>query len=140
MAEPHWTEMARHRQNLQKLARKLLRPMPQTLNASEFELLSRLFLHPEENTPHALSEKTGMKKESVSRCLKKLVDRGAVTRQKNPLDERSVLLTLTESGRSDLQEGYETMLQPFYDLRRSMPEGFDALFASVETMCSKAGD
>lgn len=140
MNEPHWTEMARHRQGLQALSRALLRPMPQSLNASEFELLSHLFLHPEENTPRALSEKTGMKKESVSRCLKKLADRGAIVRQKNPLDDRSVLLALTESGRNDLQEGYEAMLQPFYDLRRSMPDDFDVLFALVETVCSKEGN
>lgn len=137
--EPHWTEMARRRQDLQRLSRELLRPMPESLNATEFEILSRLFLSPEANTPQALSLRTGMKKESVSRCLKRLVERGAVARRKNPCDERSVLLALTESGRSELQEGYEAMLQPFYDLRRAMPEDFDALFVSVRKISSREG-
>lgn len=132
MTEPHWTEMAENRQRLQRLARTLLHPCPKGLNACEFELLSRLYLKPEENTPRMLSERSGMKKEAVSRCLKSLIERAAVDRCVNPADERSRNLSITESGISELESGCKATLQPLYDLRRKDPRAFDELFSCLK--------
>lgn len=139
MPEPHWTEMAKNRQQLQKLSRALLHPCPKSLSASEFELLSRLYIKPQENTPRMLSERSGMKKEAVSRCLKNLVEHGFVDRRRNPDDERSRTLSITERGISELEAGYTAMLQPFYDLRREQPDTFDELFSCIRKLDSEKG-
>ena len=46
-----WTDMMHYQQQMQKLARALLPPRKAVLTASECELLSRLYLQPEQNTP-----------------------------------------------------------------------------------------
>lgn len=66
----NWIDMVRYQQQLQKITR-LLFPTKQTnLTVSECELLACLYLDQEQNTPVLLSQRSGMKKEAVSRCLK----------------------------------------------------------------------
>ena len=56
-----WTDMMHYQQQMQKLARALLPPRKAVLTASECDLLSRLYLQPEQNTPVLLSQSSGMK-------------------------------------------------------------------------------
>lgn len=61
-----------------------------------FALLS---LDPKKGTPStSLGPKMGMEPTSLSRTLKKLEERGMITRESHPGDGRSVLISLTEDG------------------------------------------
>ncbi len=134
MKEIDWLTMLAYQQELHHLSRALLtQNQKQNLTASERELLARLFLEPEESTPLALSRSTGMKKEAVSRCLKSLFEKECIQKEKHPHDERSYTLSLTEVGRLELKRSYGAILQPLYDLRRSMGDDFDILFELIRT-------
>ena len=93
-----WTDMAHYQQQIQKITRALLPARASMLTVSEFELLARLYLRPEQNTPILLSQDSGMKKEAVSRCLKALYEKGCVRKQRQESDERSYQLFITETG------------------------------------------
>lgn len=123
--ELEWTDMVRYQQQIQKITRLLLPIRQSVLTASECELLARLYLRPEQNTPVLLSQGTGMKKEAVSRCLKSLYEKGCVSKQRDVSDERSYRLFITDTGMEELKKGYENILQPFYDLWRSAGKDFE---------------
>lgn len=120
-----WTDMVHYQQQMQKLMRSLLPERKSLLTVSECELLAHLYLKPEQNTPVLLSQGTGMKKEAVSRCLKSLYKKNCIFKQRNTTDERSYQLFITEIGLAELKKGYETILQPFYDLWRSSGKDFE---------------
>lgn len=123
--EIEWTEMTHYQQQIQKIMRALL-PVRQTaLTASECELLARLYLKPDQNTPVLLSQGSGMKKEAVSRCLKSLYEQGCVRKERQLTDERSYRLFITDTGMEELRKGYANILQPFYDLWRSAGSDFE---------------
>ena len=117
--------MVHYQQQMQKIMRSLLPERKSALTVSECELLAHLYLRPEQNTPVLLSQGTGMKKEAVSRCLKALYEKGCISRQRNATDERSYQLFITEVGLAELKQGYESILQPFYDLWRSAGKDFE---------------
>lgn len=123
--EIDWMQMVRYQQQLQKISRYLFPVKKQLLTPSECELLAWLYLHPEKNTPVVLSQCSGMKREAVSRCLKNLFEKGCIRKEKQPQDERSYRLFLTETGRTALQRGCENMLEPFYTLWRSIGPDFE---------------
>ena len=129
-----WTDMARYQQQLQKIVRTLLPVRSTTLTASECELLARLYLQPQQNTPLLLSQGSGMKKEAVSRCLKALHEKGCIRKERQPDDERSYRLFITETGLAELKKGYESILQPFYDLWRSAGEDFEAFIQCTDRL------
>ena len=120
-----WTDMVHYQQQMQKLMRSLLPERKSLLTVSECELLAHLYLKPEQNTPVLLSQGTGMKKEAVSRCLKSLYEKNCISKQRNTTDVRSYQLFITEIGLVELKKGYETILQPFYDLWRSSGKDFE---------------
>lgn len=117
--------MVHYQQQVQKLMRALLPERRSALTASECELLAHLYLRPGQNTPVLLSQGTGMKKEAVSRCLKALYEKNCISKQRNATDERSYQLFITEVGLAELKQGYESILQPFYDLWRSAGKDFE---------------
>lgn len=121
-----WTDMMHYQQQMQKIMRSLLPVRKFLLTASECELLAHLYLKPEQNTPVLLSQSSGMKKEAVSRCLKSLYEKGCIHKKRQTTDERSYQLFITETGLAELKKGYESILQPFYDLWRSSREDFEA--------------
>lgn len=142
MAEINWLQMLAYQQELHHFSRALLaQGKKQTLTASELELLSRLYLclylQTEDSTPLWLSRQSGMKKEAVSRCLKQLLEKELIAKEKHPQDERSYVLSLTESGKAALRENYGPILQPLYDLQRSMGAEFDTLFQLIEKANAK---
>lgn len=118
--------MMHYQQQLQKVVRSLLPVRKSLLTASECELLAHLYLQPEQNTPVQLSQVSGMKKEAVSRCLKSLYEKNCIRKQRQAADERSYQLFMTETGLTELKKGYESILQPFYDLWRSSGDTFEA--------------
>lgn len=64
--------------------------------ATGFTLIS---IDPDNGTPStSLGPKMGMEATSLSRTLKSMEARGLIERNKNPLDGRSVIITLTEYG------------------------------------------
>jgi len=113
-------------QQLQKIMRSLLPVRKSALTVSECELLAHLYSQPEQNTPVLLSQGSGMKKEAVSRCLRALYEKNCIRKQRQTTDERSYQLFITETGLVELKKGYESILQPFYDLWRSSGEDFEA--------------
>lgn len=121
-----WTDMMHYQQQMQKIIRSLLPVRKFLLTASECELLAHLYLKPEQNTPVLLSQSSGMKKEAVSRCLKSLYEKNCIRKERQTTDERSYQLFITETGLAELKKGYESILQPFYDLWRSSREDFEA--------------
>ena len=123
-------------QQLQKVMRSLLPLRKSLLTASECELLAHLYLQPEQNTPVLLSQNSGMKKEAVSRCLKSLYEKECIRKQRQETDERSYRLFITETGLAELKEGYESILQPFYDLWRSSSEDFEAFMYYADKLAA----
>ena len=135
--ELEWTDMARRQQQLQKIMRALLPPRRSVLTTSECELLALLYLRPEQNTPVMLSQGSGMKKEAVSRCLKALYEKDCIRKERQPDDERSYRLFITETGLAELKKGYESILQPFYDLWRSAGEDFEAFVQCADRLAAQ---
>ena len=138
MSQIDWLQMLAYQQELHHLSRTLLsQSQKQTLTASERELLARLYLEPTESTPLSLSRSSGMKKEAVSRCLKRLFEKEFIQKEKHPQDERSYILSLTEAGQMELRQNYGALLQPLYDLRRQMGPEFDSLFQLIHEANAK---
>lgn len=131
-----WTDMMHFQQQLQKVMRSLLPLRKSLLTASECELLAHLYLQPEQNTPVLLSQSSGMKKEAVSRCLKSLYEKECIRKQRQEADERSYQLFITETGLAELKKGYESILQPFYDLWRSSSEDFEAFMYYADKLAA----
>lgn len=131
-----WTDMMHYQQQVQKVMRSLLPMRKSVLTASECELLARLYLQPEQNTPILLSQGSGMKKEAVSRCLKTLYEKNCIRKQRQTADERSYQLFITETGLAELKKGYESILQPFYDLWRSSGEDFEAFLHYADKLAT----
>ncbi len=87
--EMDWMDMVYYQKQVQKLTRLLLPAKQTNLTVSECELLAWLYQEPEQNTPVLLSQRSGMKKEAVSRCLKSLLEKNCIRKEKQPHDERS---------------------------------------------------
>ena len=131
-----WTDMMHYQQQMQKVMRSLRPLRKSVLTSSECELLAHLYLQPEQNTPILLSQGSGMKKEAVSRCLKGLLEKNCIRKQRQAADERSYQLFITETGLAELKKGYESILQPFYDLWRSSSEDFEAFMYYADKLAS----
>ncbi len=77
-----------------------------------------------------------MKKEAVSRCLKSLLEKNCIRREKQLFDERSYKIYLTATGVSELKKGYEIILQPFYDLWRTAGTDFEEFLQCTDKIIS----
>ena len=132
-----WTDMMHYQQQMQKIMRSLLPVRKSVLTASECELLARLYLQPEQNTPVLLSQSSGMKIEAVSRCLKGLYEKDCIRKQRQTADERSYQLFITETGLAELKKGYESILQPFYDLWRSSGKDFEMFLYYADKLAAQ---
>lgn len=131
-----WTDMMYYQKQMKKVIRSLMPVRKSALTASECELLAHLYLQPEENTPILLGKSSGMKKEAVSRCLKSLYEKNCISKQRQTNDERSYQLFITETGLDELRKGYESILQPFYDLWRSAGEEFEAFLQDADKLAA----
>ena len=132
-----WTDMIHYQQQMQKITRSLLPKRKSMLTVSECELLAHLYLRPDQNTPVLLSQGSGMKKEAVSRCLKTLYEKNCIRKQRKATDERSYQIFITEIGLAELKQGYESILQPFYDLWRSSGKDFEMFMYYADKLAAQ---
>ena len=132
-----WTDMIHYQQQMQKITRSLLPKRKSMLTVSECELLAHLYLRPDQNTPVLLSQGSGMKKEAVSRCLKTLYEKNCIRKQRKATDERSYQIFITETGLAELKQGYESILQPFYDLWRSSGKDFEMFMYYADRLAAQ---
>ena len=132
-----WTDMIHYQQQMQKITRSLLPKRKSMLTVSECELLAHLYLRPDQNTPVLLSQGRGMKKEAVSRCLKTLYEKNCIRKQRKATDERSYQIFITETGLAELKQGYESILQPFYDLWRSSGKDFEMFMYYADRLAAQ---
>lgn len=88
--------------------------------ATGFALLS---IDPEEGTPStSLGPKMGMEATSLSRTLKTMEEKGLITRRKNPVDGRSVLIYLTDFGKEMRDYSKTVVLQFDEAVKKEIPE------------------
>lgn len=132
-----WTDMIHYQQQMQKITRSLLPKRKSMLTVSECELLAHLYLRPDQNTPVLLSQGSGMKKEAVSRCMKTLYEKNCIRKQRKATDERSYQIFITEIGLAELKQGYESILQPFYDLWRSSGKDFEMFMYYADRLAAQ---
>ena len=132
-----WTDMVHYQQQMQKITRSLLPKRKSMLTVSVCELLAHLYLRPDQNTPVLLSQGSGMKKEAVSRCLKTLYEKNCIRKQRKATDERSYQIFITEIGLAELKQGYESILQPFYDLWGSSGKDFEMFMYYADRLAAQ---
>lgn len=128
MNKKNWKDVARDVQKLHVFARTILiQQKTRTLTAAEMEVISYIHLSGEKQNPRSISNSTGMKKESVSRCLKTLFEREIVKKEKNIEDERSYWITLTDRGLEELDQNYKILLSPYHYLKERMGKEYESL-------------
>ena len=133
MEEIKWLKMLEYQQELHQFSRKILRHEEKySLTISEIEILSWLSIEPDKSTPLDLAHETGMKKEAISRCLRKLSEKEYIKKEQHPEDKRSIILTLTEKGNNELGQNYKVILKNMYDLQKEMGEAFERLFENIQ--------
>ncbi|MCK0130742.1 MarR family transcriptional regulator [Flavobacteriaceae bacterium F08102] len=77
----------------------------------------------ENGTPStALGPQMGMEPTSLSRLLKSMEDKGAIFREKNPVDGRSVLIKLTDYGKEMRKLSRETVITFNEKIKAEVPE------------------
>lgn len=85
-----------------------------------FALLS---LDKEKSLPSTtLGPKMGMEATSLTRTLKSMEDKGLITRKKNPVDGRGVLINLTKFGKEKRELSKNTVLKFNETIKEHIPE------------------
>ncbi|MCG2612123.1 MarR family transcriptional regulator [Flavobacterium sp. SM15] len=88
--------------------------------ATGFALLS---IDRENGTPStAISARMGMEATSLTRTLKSMEERGLITRKKNPVDGRGVLIHLTKLGKEKRELSKSTVLKFNETIRQHVSE------------------
>lgn len=105
----------------------------------QFSVLCRLEEAP--RTPGELAEIERVAKPSMTRTVGALVDRGLVLRQDDPLDGRSVILSLSEEGRRSVR-AIRRKRDAWMASRvaRLTPEEQDVLARATEILAKVAGE
>jgi DNA-binding MarR family transcriptional regulator len=105
----------------------------------QFSVLCRLEEAP--RTPGELAEIERVAKPSMTRTVGALVDRGLVLRQDDPLDGRSVILSLSEEGRRSVK-AIRRKRDAWMASRvaRLTPEEQDVLARATEILAKVAGE
>lgn len=133
MEEKQWIEMCRNIQKFQNFSRLVLNMQNNlSLTSMEIEILSHIALDSDIKTPLDISKKTNIKKESISRILKSLFNKDLLIKEKNPLDERSYRVILTDKAIRELDKNYSDILKPYYNLERKLDGEFIDLINLME--------
>ena len=133
MSKTDWQEMSLQVQKLHSFARMIItQQKPLTLTANEMDIVSHIYLNQQKHTPLSLSKVTGMKKESISRSLKSLYEKGLIDKEKSLRDERSYQLVLTPKGYMELGRNYQMLLRPYYYLKEQMGDDFDQMMEQIQ--------
>ena len=132
MAVQEWMSMIEDLEEIKFFSRtKLINPDKLTLTPAEMELLLLIYLRQGELGPAQVSEQMHMKRESVSRVIKSLLNKGDIVKGKCPEDERRCSLMLTADGQRELDTNYKRILKPLYYLKKSMGDDFGSFMAMV---------
>ena len=92
----------------------------------------------EKGTPStALGPSMGMEPTSLSRILKTMEDKGAVTREKNPDDGRSVIIKLTDYGKKMREVSKESVIVFNNKVREHVSEKELESFFKVTSVINK---
>ena len=104
-----------------------------TLTPKELDILTLIVLENGQLTPNGISQKLKLKKESVSRTLKKMIGNGFVEKTANKQDDRSSLLVITDEAVAILDENYKLLLKPYYYIEEKSGPNFDHLIDHIVT-------
>jgi DNA-binding MarR family transcriptional regulator len=109
----------------------------EVLYASEIQAIETLGYHPGLNVTE-FAEKHGVTKGAVSQLIKKLAHKGLVTRYKDPLNQKEVLLKLTTKGEIAFHQHtlfHLQFAQEFFDAFETMPaEHIQAIIKFLATL------
>ena len=84
-------------------------------------------------SPGEVADAFGVPRANVTSVIDKLVGKGLISRQENPDDRRSQILTLTEEGRKKVEELLEMQVTVFRRILERMDEGeLDSLRFGLE--------
>lgn len=134
MSEHEWLNMIEDLEEIKFFSRtKLINPDKLTLTPAEMELLLLLYLKKGELGPGQVSELMHMKRESISRVVRSLLNKGDVIKVKCPEDERRYILELTADGQRELDTNYKRILKPLYYLKKSLGDDFRTFIDMVVT-------
>lgn len=128
--------MMHYQQQIQKIDAFPAACTQTLLTASECEILAHLYLQPDKKHPRFAQPEQRYEKEAVSRCLKSLYEKNCICKKRQATDERSYQLFMTETGLAELKKGYESILQPFYDLWRSSGKDFEAFMYYADRLAA----
>ncbi|MGX7395338.1 MarR family winged helix-turn-helix transcriptional regulator [Carnobacterium mobile] len=132
MSDSNWKELGENIALLHSFSRKVLaQHYLLTITTNELDILTWIFFAKGKETPIKISQDLKLKKESVSRTLKSLIEKGLVKKELNNLDERSYYLAITEKGIATLEENYIYLMKPYYYLKRSMGDDYDLFIKQV---------
>ena len=115
------------------LSRLLLRQSLAGVPRSEAGVLSALSGRPHRVTE--LAERVGLAQPTMTLLVKRLQERGWVTRERDPLDARAVLVSITEAGGEALEQtraGYREVLARHLDAMSA--EEIAALTTATEAL------
>lgn len=83
----------------------------------------------------SLGPKMGIESTSLSRLIKKMEENGLISRQKNPLDGRGVIIRLTNLGKEKRETSKQSVLQFNEILKEKISEDkLDHFFEVTETI------
>lgn len=129
----HWKDMGVKIAILHDFSRNILAQQSLlTLTTNELDILTLIVLNNGQLTPNVISQKLKLKKESVSRTLKKMIENGFVEKIANKQDERSCYLIITEEAKTVLDENYTFLLKPFYYIEDKIGTNFDHLIDNID--------
>jgi DNA-binding MarR family transcriptional regulator len=128
----NWQDMGVKISILHEFSRKILAQQSLlTLTTNELDILTLIVLENGQLTPNGISQKLNLKKESVSRTLKKMIENGFVEKTANKQDDRSSLLIITEEAITILDENYKLLLKPYYYIEERIGQKFDQLIDNI---------
>lgn len=132
MSDSNWKEMGENIALLHSFSRKVLAQRSLlTITTNELDILTWIFFAKDKETPIKISQDLKLKKESVSRTLKSLMEKSLIKKESNSRDERSYYLAITEKGIETLDENYSYLMKPYYYLKRSMGDDYDLFIKQV---------
>lgn len=128
----NWQDMGEKIAILHEFSRKILAQQSLlTLTTNELDILTLIVLENGQLTPNGISQKLKLKKESVSRTLKKMIENGFVEKTANKQDDRSSLLVVTDEAVAILDENYKLLLKPYYYIEEKLGPNFNHLIDHI---------
>ncbi len=128
-----------------RMTTKIYAPLLNTLGLTYPQYLAMLVLWQHgEQTVNQIGNRLYLESNTLTPLLKRLEQKGLITRRRSPKDERSVLVQLTEPGaqlKNKAKEIPKTIIESFNDSRLTEPEVLQfqkTLFKLVEILSERA--